>query len=91
MRFSTLTERVKGGAADAWDQHYLAKQASARGEDVIILSVGDPDFATPQGIIDRASLAMREVNSLAMLVSITAASSLACFMCEIFSHSARPA
>jgi arginine:pyruvate transaminase len=60
MRFSTLTERVKGGAADAWDQHYLAKQASARGEDVIILSVGDPDFATPQGIIDRASLAMQE-------------------------------
>ncbi|MCP4768863.1 MAG: aminotransferase class I/II-fold pyridoxal phosphate-dependent enzyme [Gammaproteobacteria bacterium] len=60
MRFSTLTDRVKGGAADSWDQHYLAKQASARGEDVIILSVGDPDFATPQAVIDRALQAMQE-------------------------------
>ncbi|MCP4236432.1 MAG: aminotransferase class I/II-fold pyridoxal phosphate-dependent enzyme [Aestuariibacter sp.] len=60
MRFSTLTDRVKGGAADAWDQHYLAKQASERGEDVIILSVGDPDFATPQAVIDRALQAMQE-------------------------------
>ena len=60
MRFSTLTDRVKGGAADAWDQHSLAKQASERGEDVIILSVGDPDFATPQAVIDRALQAMQE-------------------------------
>ncbi len=60
MRFSPLTDRVKGGAADAWDQHYLAKQAGARGEDVIILSVGDPDFATPQAVIDKALQAMQE-------------------------------
>jgi arginine:pyruvate transaminase len=60
MRFSSLTDRVKGGAADAWDQHYLAKQARERGEDVIILSVGDPDFATPQAVIDRALRAMQE-------------------------------
>jgi len=60
MRFSTLTDRVKGGAADVWDQHCLAKQASERGEDVIILSVGDPDFATPQAVIDRALQAMQE-------------------------------
>jgi arginine:pyruvate transaminase len=60
MKFSSLTERVKGSAADAWDQHYLAKQASARGEDVIILSVGDPDFDTPQPVIERALQAMQE-------------------------------
>jgi len=60
MRFSSLTDRIKGGAADAWDQHYLAKQAGERGEDVIILSVGDPDFDTPQPVIDRALQAMQE-------------------------------
>ena len=60
MRFSTLTDRVKGGAADAWDLHYAAKQASMRGEDVIILSVGDPDFETPPAVIERALQAMRE-------------------------------
>jgi arginine:pyruvate transaminase len=60
MKFSSLTNRIKGGAADAWDLHYLAKQAKGRGEDVIVLSVGDPDFSTPDGVIDKAIQAMRE-------------------------------
>ncbi len=60
MKFSSLTDRVKGGAADVWDLHYLARQASDRGEDVIVLSVGDPDFDTPPAIIDKASQAMRD-------------------------------
>lgn len=60
MRFSSLTDRVKGDAADAWDLHYLAKQAKGRGEDVIVLSVGDPDFSTPEPIIDKALDALRE-------------------------------
>lgn len=54
IKYSALTERVRGDAADAWDLHYSAKRAKERGEDVIILSVGDPDFATPQGIVDKA-------------------------------------
>ncbi len=60
MQFSSLTERVKGGAADAWDLHYAAKLAHERGEDVIVLSVGDPDFATPPGIVERAFAAIAE-------------------------------
>ena len=60
MKFSSLTDRVKGGAADVWDMHYLAKQAKGRGEDVIVLSVGDPDFPTPDAVIDKALQAMRE-------------------------------
>ena len=60
MRYSALTERVRGDAADAWDLHYEAKQARGRGEDVIVLSVGDPDFATPQGIVDKAFEAIQE-------------------------------
>ena len=60
MKFSTLTDRIKGGAADAWDLHYEAKRARADGEDVIVLSVGDPDFATPPRIVERAHRAMLE-------------------------------
>jgi len=60
MKFSSLTDRVKGGAADVWDLHYLAKQAKEGGEDVIVLSVGDPDFDTPERVIDRAARAMRD-------------------------------
>ncbi len=59
MKFASLTERVKGEAADAWDLHYAAKQAKSRGEDVIVLSVGDPDFATPDGVVDAALAAIR--------------------------------
>jgi len=59
MKFSSLTDRVKGGAADAWDLHYAAKRARERGEDVIVLSVGDPDFATPDGVVERAYEAIK--------------------------------
>jgi len=59
MKFSSLTDRIKGGAADVWDMHSLARQAKDRGEDVILLSVGDPDFATPDAVIEKATQAMR--------------------------------
>jgi arginine:pyruvate transaminase len=63
MKFSSLTERVKGGAADVWDSHYAAAEAQREGKDVIILSVGDPDFATPEPIIEVAVRSLREGNT----------------------------
>ncbi len=59
MKFSSLTDRIKGSAADVWDSHYAAMQARRRGEDVIVLSVGDPDFATPAPIVEAAVSALR--------------------------------
>ena len=59
MKFSSLTDRIKGSAADVWDSHYEAMQAKKRGEDVIILSVGDPDFSTPAPIVEAAVSALR--------------------------------
>jgi arginine:pyruvate transaminase len=58
-RFSSLVERVSGGTVSAWDIHYEAAAAARRGEDVIVLSVGDPDFATPDSIVDAAVAALR--------------------------------
>jgi aspartate/methionine/tyrosine aminotransferase len=63
MKFSSLTERVKGGAADVWDSHYAAAEAQREGKDVIILSVGDPDFATPEPIVEVAVRSLREGNT----------------------------
>ena len=60
MKFSSLTERVRGSASDVWDSHYNAMQAKQRGEDVIVLSVGDPDFSTPEPIVEAAVTALRE-------------------------------
>src|ERR1700733_13366526 len=59
MQYSDLVKRVAGDGADAWKTHYAASSAKHRGEDVIILSVGDPDLDTPQAVIDRAVERMR--------------------------------
>jgi len=54
VKFSSLTERISGTGADAWLTHYEAVAARARGEDVIVLSVGDPDIDTPAPVLERA-------------------------------------
>jgi aspartate/methionine/tyrosine aminotransferase len=53
MRFSPLVERIGGEGADAWVTHYEAAAARDRGEDVIILSIGDPDINAPEAVIER--------------------------------------
>src|SRR5579872_314928 len=54
MRFSPLVDRISGDGADAWVTHYQAAAARSRGEDVIVLSIGDPDLECPPSVIDRA-------------------------------------
>ena len=58
-QFSPMVERVGGEGAAAWDIHYRASRARSAGEDVIVMSVGDPDFATDAGICDAAVAALR--------------------------------
>lgn len=52
--YSSLVDRAGGRGAEGWAVHFAARQAEARGEDVVVLSVGDPEFGTPDGIVDRA-------------------------------------
>jgi arginine:pyruvate transaminase len=54
MRYSPLVKRIAGEGADAWLIHYEARAAHERGEDVILLSVGDPDLETPAPVLERA-------------------------------------
>ncbi len=63
MKYSTLTARVAGEGADAWKVHYAANAALDRGEDVIILSVGDPDLDAPQPVLERAIECLRAGDS----------------------------
>lgn len=58
-RFSPLVDRIASDGADGWAVHIQALAAEERGEDVIVLSVGDPDFPTPEPIIDAAVDALR--------------------------------
>lgn len=59
MRFSPFVERISGQGVAAWDIHYAAFDAQREGQDVIILSIGDPDFATPEFITEAAVRALR--------------------------------
>ena len=54
MKFSPLVDRIRGEGSDAWRTHYEAAAARERGEDVIILSIGDPDINAPTPVIERA-------------------------------------
>lgn len=60
MRYSPFVQRISGESVSAWDIHYAAIDALGRGEDVIILSVGDPDFATDARICAAASAALEQ-------------------------------
>jgi aspartate/methionine/tyrosine aminotransferase len=59
MKFSAVVERIAGEGAEAWTMHYKARAAQERGEDVIVLSIGDPDLPAPAPVLERALDALR--------------------------------
>lgn len=54
IRYSQLTGRLNAVEDDAWGVHNDALELQRQGEDVVVLSIGDPDFRTPEPIIDNA-------------------------------------
>ena len=52
MRYSATIARLENEGSRAWDIHVRAQEERRRGRDVILLSIGDPDFPTPPGIVD---------------------------------------
>ena len=59
MRFSSRIERLHGEGSDAWIVHDRAVTRIHRGDEIYLLSIGDPDFETPAPIRQAA------VNALA--------------------------
>ena len=60
LRYSPLVERIGGKGSRTWDIHYrAAEMAKAGRDDIILLSVGDPDFDTPPPIVDAAVDSLR--------------------------------
>jgi arginine:pyruvate transaminase len=54
MRYSALTQRIDGDGTAAWKIHDRALELREQGVDVLLLSVGDPDFDTPLPIVHAA-------------------------------------
>jgi len=51
-RLSPLVARISGEGSEAWEVHSQAMKRQAAGEDVIALTIGDPDFDTPRAIVE---------------------------------------
>ena len=59
MRFSPLVERIAGRGAGAWAVHIEAARRREAGEDIIFLTVGDPDQDPPEAVIEATIAALR--------------------------------
>ena len=55
MKYASIVNRLDTPAAYAWAIHDKARERRNSGEDIILLSIGDPDFETP-GAITRAAV-----------------------------------
>jgi len=54
MKYASIVNRLDTPAAYAWSIHDKARRRRDNGEDIILLSVGDPDFETPAAITQAA-------------------------------------
>lgn len=59
MRVASILDRVAGLGSDKWRVHFQARQRIARGEPVILLTIGEPDEPTPPALVDAACQALR--------------------------------
>jgi arginine:pyruvate transaminase len=59
MRFSPRVDRLAGHGADAWSVHVEARRRQQAGEDIIFLTVGDPDQEPPEIVIEATIAALR--------------------------------
>ena len=59
-RFSALAERLGGDASGVWAVHERACAMQAAGEEVYLLSVGDPDLPTLPSTIDHVIASLRD-------------------------------
>ena len=59
MRFSSLTDQLADLGTARWATHHRAVQRLRAGEDIVMLSIGEPIVDTPPAIVEAASAAMR--------------------------------
>jgi arginine:pyruvate transaminase len=63
MHFSPLVDRVTGKGASAWRIHFEAARRQAAGEEIIFLTVGDPDQAPPAAMIEATVDSLRRLRT----------------------------
>lgn len=59
MKYASVTDRLAGLGGAKWAVHARARALKAAGEDIIELTIGEPDVPTPTQFLDAAAAAMR--------------------------------
>jgi len=59
MKTTAVTQRLAGLGGAKWELHLKAKELVRQGADIIEMTIGEPDVATPEVLIDCAAAAMR--------------------------------
>ena len=59
MHYARITERLSSKGSHKWAVHMRAREMKAAGEDIIELTIGEPDIPTPADMIDEAARSMR--------------------------------
>ena len=59
MRYARITERLSSQGSHKWAVHMRAREMKAAGEEIIELTIGEPDIPTPADMIDEAARSMR--------------------------------
>ena len=58
MRYASITDRLAHLGSGRWAVHLAARRMKAAGEDIIELTIGEPDIAPDKALLDEASRAM---------------------------------
>ncbi|MDX5350018.1 MAG: pyridoxal phosphate-dependent aminotransferase [Caulobacteraceae bacterium] len=59
MRYASVTDRLAGLGGAKWAVHARARDLKAAGEAIIELTIGEPDVATPEPMLEAAARSMR--------------------------------
>ncbi|MFN6978318.1 MAG: pyridoxal phosphate-dependent aminotransferase, partial [Gemmobacter sp.] len=59
MRYAAVTDRLAALGGAKWAIHTRARAMAAQGQDIIELTIGEPDVPTPPALVEAATAAMR--------------------------------
>ena len=59
MRYAKMTDRLLGLGSEKWAVHIEGKRRAEMGQEMIFLSIGEPDSPPPKAIFDVADRQMR--------------------------------
>ncbi len=60
MKYAEIVDRLTGQGYDGWRVHGRARALIASGVDVILLTIGDPDFHTPPAVVASAVQSLQQ-------------------------------